>query len=157
MIEIIGDFWEVWREYDIICIPTNGMVSSGGRAIMGKGIALQARKVFPKLDKSLGIKITSEGIKFCKIHSVEVRDTRNLVKNVDVYAFPTKIHWKNKSSLELIKTSTEELRELLEALPSNVKVLLPRPGCRAGKLNWENVKLILQDKLDDRVYVIEKR
>ena len=113
--------------------------------------------MFPGLDKNLGIKIVSEGIKFCKIHSVEVRNKGNFLGNIDIYAFHTKFHWKEKSSLELIKTSTEELRELLISLPSRAKVLLPRPGCGAGGLDWETVKLILQDKLDDRVHVIGRK
>lgn len=49
---IVGDLWAV--EADFRSIPTNGDVNSKGSAIMGTGVALQARKRFPWVVEELG-------------------------------------------------------------------------------------------------------
>jgi hypothetical protein len=35
-------------------------------------------------------------------------------------------------------------------------VLVPRPGCGNGQLDWEDVKPILLDHFDDRFIVVTK-
>lgn len=55
--------------------------------------------------------------------------------------------------LDVISRSCEQLIELTNKLGFS-KVVLPRPGCGAGELNYyQDVQPILQ-KLDGRFYVI---
>ena len=54
MIEVIGDLWEFHSKNNWVVITTNGNVNSQGKAVMGRGIALQAAKKFPRLPKELG-------------------------------------------------------------------------------------------------------
>ena len=35
-------------------------------------------------------------------------------------------------------------------------VLLPKPGCANGGLNWEQVKPLLEQYLDDRFTIIDR-
>ena len=68
-----------------------------------------------------------------------------------IIAFPVKHHWAQKADLELIRKSAEQLVEISQYCE---RVLIPRPGCGNGQLNWEEVKPILEEILDDRFYVI---
>lgn len=148
MIEVYGDFWEKWQDYNIVCIPTNGVVKSDGRAVMGAGIARQANAIFFGLDLMLGQKIRVRGSHVLRITAVHIGKNE-----ISLYSFPTKSHWKETSDHCLIEASARELMARLQLLGS-VKVLLARPGCGAGRLSWQTVKPMLEKILDDRVYVI---
>lgn len=63
--------------------------------------------------------------------------------------------WAAIASLGHIEQSCQELMYLADDLGYK-KILLPRPGCGAGELTYEEVKPILEKYLDDRVYVITK-
>ncbi|AUM58450.1 hypothetical protein KNT81_gp092 [Proteus phage phiP4-3] len=36
------------------------------------------------------------------------------------------------------------------------RVLLPKPGCSNGGLNWDVIGPMLNDILDDRIHIIER-
>ena len=73
-----------------------------------------------------------------------------------VIAFHTKYHWKDKSSLNLIKKSSQQL-VLVTNMMDWKNILLPRPGCSNGGLSWEKqVKPVLENYLDDRFTIICK-
>lgn len=42
----------------------------------------------------------------------------------------------------------------MELLGTEETVLLPRPGCGNGKLQWDFVKREIEDLLDDRVTIV---
>jgi len=150
MNEIRGDFWEVCHSYDALCCTTNLVVkSSNGNLVMGAGIAKQFAQRFPCLPRIWG------------------RRTEEMLERKDVWvtpivtpidsdqfavAIPTKIHWRNKSDISLIKRSIYHLAVIAKALGWK-KVLLTRPGCGNGGLNWEtevkpNIEKFLDDKFD---------
>jgi len=54
MKEITGDIWDFYEKGFWIVITTNGNVKDNGEAVMGKGIALQARQRYPLLPSMLG-------------------------------------------------------------------------------------------------------
>lgn len=141
MKEIIGDLWT----FENKCITTNGMLTKQGLAIMGKGIALEARLRHPDLPYILGQLIKEKGnhVYFLKIGYI---------------SFPTKNDWKNNSSLELIERSCIELIDLVnDPWYQITEVVLPKPGCGNGGLDWKVVKPILEKYLDDRFSVISKK
>jgi len=141
MKEIIGDLWT----FENKCITTNGMLTKQGLAIMGKGIALEARLRHPDLPYILGQLIKEKGnhVYFLKI---------------GYFSFPTKNDWKNNSSLELIERSCIELIDLVnDPWYQITEVVLPKPGCGNGGLDWKVVKPILEKYLDDRFSVISKK
>lgn len=145
MIEVFGDAWELSKG-NILCITTNDVVKKDGRAVMGKGIAKEAADRFPQLPEILGERIEESG---SNVYDLGYFGEWNL------YSFPTKYHWWNKSDKILISISTNQLLGKINILADSIdkKIYLPRPGCSNGGLEWKEVKPII-DKLDDRFYIV---
>ena len=131
--ETTGDIWDLaYNDYWRV-IPTNGSVNRSGRAVMGRGVALQAAQKFPDLAIDLASSLQREGL------HVKLYVDRGLI------LFPVKFAWHQKASLTLIGRSCQELVDLL--LSPGVKVVMPRVGCGNGKLEWPQVKPILSHYL----------
>lgn len=129
MIEIAGDMWEI--EADARCFTTNGTVKNNGECVMGRGNALQAKQRYPKLSKQLGDRIK------------ELGNHVFWFPEYALYSFPVKHNWWEIADPILIEQSYGELLSGLES--DHQKILLPRPGCQNGKLDWEiDVKPILE-------------
>jgi hypothetical protein len=131
--EIIGNIWDV--PCDIICVTTNLCINSKGEAIMGKGIALQAKEKDPSTAIVLGELLQHGIIRPNPIGSYNKKS---------IYSFPTKIDWRFKSSLELIHYSSLQLKEVWNYAPDNTTICITRPGCGNGGLSWDTVKNILK-------------
>jgi len=145
MRECLGDLWEQHEAGEWVCITTNGIIKSDGTAVMGAGVARQAADRFPDLPSKLA--------EYLQIHGNRVF----MFPKYRVITFPTKHHWKDKSSIDLIKKSCRELMELLNTYPQHIPaVWLPRPGCKHGGLQWEEVKSAISPLLDSRVIVIDR-
>lgn len=144
--EISGDLWEYYDKGYWIGITTNGEVNRLGQAIMGKGIALEARQRFPNLPVALGIKLRSEGN---KVH---------VFSSIRLATFPTKHNWRDDSDLDLIKESGSALMQEIWRKEVGAPFILPRPGCGNGNKNWEReVKPILATVIDEDVWVIARK
>lgn len=145
MIEEQGNIWSA--KVDAIGITTNGIVKRDGRAVMGKGIALEAVKLYPGIDITLGHFLKNKGNVVHHIYSCVKSDRiENLV------SFPTKHHWRDKSDIELIITSCKQLIELSNKMAWET-IALPRPGCGNGGLKWPMVREIISDILDQRFII----
>jgi hypothetical protein len=79
--------------------------------------------------------------------------------------FPTKGKWKENSILWLIEESARELKaQFLRAASHYCSqgmnpplVVVPRPGCNNGKLDWSDVKSVLAPIFDaDEFLIISK-
>jgi len=70
MIEAFGNIWDHIDEYDAIVITTNGFVKNNGEAVMGRGIALEAKERYPELPRWLGTALTIKGN---RLHRFTVR------------------------------------------------------------------------------------
>lgn len=137
----IGDIWQVgahWRG-----IPTNGVVTNRGLAVMGRGVALQAKQRYPGIDLELGRIILNGGNHVWFLHSY------------DLYSFPTKHHWRDKADVALIRQSVYELR--VEAMRhSSLEFNLPLPGTGNGGLVPSEVWPLLQDLPDNVTIVVRE-
>jgi hypothetical protein len=140
--EITGNMWDI--EADAYCITTNGFVKKNGEAVMGAGCAKEAATRYPSLPAVLGIHIKLRG---------------NLVWLYEVtpplLMFPVKHNWYEKADLELIVKSAVDLMKWVDGKQWQ-KVLLPRPGCGNGKLKWDDVKIVLEPILDNRIWIVSK-
>lgn len=139
-----GDMWQI--EADAYCITTNGIVKNDGCAVMGAGVALSAAKRYPDCPKELGYFIGKYGHRVGGFY-YSIKDLVLLI------SFPTKDHWKDCSDIRLIEKSAKELMALVQE-KGYEKVVLPRPGCANGGLNWEDVKKVIEPILDDRIVIV---
>lgn len=144
MLEKSVNIFDYFGEVDAICITTNGFTKKDGRAVMGAGVAKSIRDYFKNIDMVLG-----ETIKHKGNHVYKLID----YKNTDLLAFPVKHNWWENGDIELIKRSCHELMQYIND-NQLTKVLLPRPGCGNGKLDWNEVKKEIEILLDDRVTVV---
>ncbi len=134
-----GDLYTFPANYR--CVTTNGIVRENGCLVMGKGCALDAKQKYPNIDKKLGDFVTKYGNRVF------------LCLPEKIISFPTKEHWKDKSSVALIIKSAGQLVDLCNKFHLD-NIVLPAPGCGNGQLRWSNIKPILEDILDDRFTVV---
>lgn len=133
---------DIWKLYDYprnyICIPTNGSVKHNMECVMGRGVALQAKKRFPNLPLTLGRLIYLHG-------------NRVFSLGKGIYSFPVKPDWKQKAQIPIIRRSCLELAELI----GTQRTYLPKPGCGNGQLNWEDVEEAIIDLLPENVIIVD--
>ena len=139
MKEFKGDLWEY--PADVRIITTNGDINRFGLAVMGRGVALQARSRYKNIDVLLGDILIQHGNHVFWLYN-------------DLISFPVKHHWREKADIALIERSIKELMEIANKHEEWKVIAIPRPGCGNGNLKWSDVKLILERYLDDRFIVI---
>lgn len=141
--EVQGDFWELYdkRSFDqAFVIPTNGSRNASGNAVMGRGLALDARRRYPQLPYELGKRLSKEN----RVYHFP---------DWQLFTFPVKHTWFENADLHLIGRSCQQLN--LQLLLGNFKdVYIPRVGCGNGKLKWEHVKPVLDKYLDERYIIV---
>ena len=142
MKEVIGDIWNYYDQGKWIVITTNGNTKANGDAIMGKGIALEAAKRFPTTPYILGKYLKEFG-------NIPIRLNDRMI------SFPTKYNWWEKSCPKLIESSTLTLFSMVNNLKLS-EIYMVRPGCSNGRLNWADVKPILEKYLDDRFIIVNR-
>jgi len=139
MIEVVGDLWDQpgWR-----VVTTSGSVRKDGAAVMGRGVALEARKLFPRLPFQLGIKIRREGNRVFPFPEYRL------------VTFPVKRYWYEKADLHLIRQSCVELKVLSRLLSPQMNVYMVRPGCGNGGLSWGVVKPVLEEVFQGLDFIV---
>jgi hypothetical protein len=104
------------------CITTNGIVKSNGDLVMGAGIAKEASRRYMELPHIFGDKVDERG------------NHVYIIEKYGIASFPTKNHWRDPSDINLIAQSC---RELVHFGKKWEYILLPRPGCGLGGLDWD--------------------
>ena len=131
MIEKIGSIFE--SGCNCICIPTNGMVKKDGCLVMGKGLAKEAADRYPTLPQIFGRLTFKYGIGTYIIS----------INGIGIACVPTKLHFKDPSSLDLVINSSKKLVELIDRTHWK-KIGVPRLGCGLGGLTYSIVKPYLE-------------
>ncbi len=152
MIEKRGDLWKSDTAW--IAVTTNGICKANGDAVMGAGCAKEARDKLPGIDAKLGKLLRQYGN---QVHNLGAWSVPDLGARV-IVSLPTKAHWRDSSTPELIRRSCRELRDLaLRSIGEDgllPTVALPRPGCSNGRLGWSVVKPIVEEELPDPSFVV---
>ena len=139
---LTGDLWEMHAMGEIIAITTGGMVDKHGACAMPRGCAGQAKERFPGIESVLGSLISRYGN--------HVYDIGNRIVSFPVEASP----FENPDH-RLIERSCRELIELVDRCGWQ-KIIVPRPGCGGGGLEWRDVQKILDPIFDARFHVISQ-
>ena len=108
--------------------------------VMGRGIALQFRKAFPENFKAYKSACDKK-----ELHPgmMLVYDLNRFENPRYVVNFPTKRHWKGKSTIEDIESGLEAL--VKEVAEHNIRsIAIPPLGCGLGGLSWNQVKPMIQ-------------
>lgn len=169
---IYGNLFEQ-TDVDAICITTNGFVKKNGECVMGRGCAKEATKRYCGIAKLLGENIKKYGNRPLILSSLSSKpvlvsfpvksegcNRAHINKSQIVTHMRDKffIHqyvpgWALVADKEIIIKSAKDLVEMTNKYEWK-KVVLPRPGCGAGELNWNEVFPLLNKILDDRFYCI---
>ena len=150
--EMCMDVWKYATEKNAICILTNDYViesiDDSARNIMGAGIAREALDRNPGLDEVCADCIIKNGLELgCDFETKAI-----------MLRFTTKREPWYDSSLDVIENSLKKLVDYMNTNPDK-EVLLPRPGCGCGGLDWESeVKPLCEKYLDkfDNVIITSK-
>lgn len=129
-----GDLFEAQTEAIVNTVNTVG--------VMGKGIALQFKNRFPE-NYQIYKKACDQSL--LKIGDLLITENNSLFFKY-IINFPTKKHWRNPSKYEYVEKGLDALIE--EVKIRNIKsVALPPLGAGNGKLEWDKVKEMLNEKL----------
>lgn len=109
---IVGDVFE--SIVDVAIVPTNSFVKRNGELVMGAGAALAMKELHPPIAKEFGKTVKERG--HLGFYGSIIRVYRDIETNEfrgGLGALQTKFHFKDKSTLLLIKDSLESLLNLV--------------------------------------------
>lgn len=144
-----GNMWDVFGKTDLFLVTTNPIRRKDGACVMGRGIALECAKRFPKFPYLLGD----------EIRLMEMDDRRVNAGIVGVFDkqvmgyFMVKEHWQREAKPGIIRKSVSDLLDEMTILQPG-RVDLNFPGIGNGKLRREDVLPIIAH-LPDNVHVWE--
>lgn len=123
--------------------------------VMGKGIALQFKNLFPNNYKAYAKLCKEKQIEVGKLFVFEEETTytgKKLIIN-----FPTKTDWRKPSEYSYIEAGLQELVRIIEERGIH-SIALPPLGAGNGGLDWNRVKAMMETYLstvDAEVYIYE--
>lgn len=107
--------------------------------IMGAGLAKEFKDRFPEYFEDYK-EACDHG--YMKVGRVLIHPMWGYRPKFDIISFPTKHHWKNLSSLEIINAG---LLSLVQCIKINYicSIAIPALGCGLGGLEWDEVKPLI--------------
>lgn len=136
---------------DLFSSPAQVLVNTVNLdGVMGKGIALQFKKLYPDMFAKYQI--------FCEKKLLDIGKLM-LYKsdNKWILNFPTKKHWRNPSTLDYIEAGLQKFVETYK--DKNItSIAFPKLGCGNGGLDWNVVKPVMDEYLKNLpidIYVYE--
>lgn len=142
-----GNMWDVFGKTDLFLITTNPIVRKDGAAVMGRGIALEAAKKYPEIQRSFGQWL--QATDSCRASCGWICT----LEGQDVGYFMVKNHWASNADPSIISKSVASLLEWMLDFQFE-RIDLNFPGIGNGKLKREDV-LPLLEPLPDNVHIWE--
>lgn len=125
--------------------------------VMGRGIALQFKNVYPENFKAYEAACKREAVQPGRMF---VFDTEQLTQPRFIINFPTKRHWRGKSRIEDIESGLKDLVSVIRAKGIR-SVAIPPLGAGLGGLDWNEVRPRIAHALEGlaevRVLVFEPK
>lgn len=113
--------------------------------IMGRGIALQFKKAFPKNFEDYKSACDRGDVVPGKMF---ITERKALTAPRFIVNFPTKRHWRGKSKIEDIQSGLSALRQQIDELGIK-SIAIPPLGSGLGGLNWPDVRELIETTLAD--------
>lgn len=161
-----ADLFETIHEdgVDAICITTNGMWTTDGRAAMGGGCAGVCARRWPETSIRLGgLLKTFAGnnvpfvIGCLDADGKYIQPTKKMMDEKSyrtvIFSFPTIDNLMDGAKMSLVKRSAQELVKLVDKFGLK-GVVVPRPGVGIGGLSWDEVKSVIEPIFDDRFTIV---
>ena len=111
--------------------------------VMGRGIALQFKNAFPANYKAYEVACKSKAV---VPGSMFVYATGTLTAPRFIVNFPTKRHWRGKSSLKDIEDGLDDLARVIKDR-GITSIAIPPLGCGLGGLDWPVVRAAIEQRL----------
>lgn len=125
--------------------------------VMGRGIALQFKNVYPKNFKAYEAACKREAVQPGRMFLFE---TGQLTQPRFIINFPTKRHWRGKSRIEDIESGLVDLVKVIRDLGLR-SIAIPPLGAGLGGLSWDDVRPRIEQALaglgDVQVLVFEPK
>ncbi len=130
------------KQGDILRANTEALVNTVNCVgVMGRGLALQFKKVFPENFKRYKAVCNKKELQPGRMFIYEL----NLLHNPRyVINFPTKRHWKGNSRMEDIEAGLQALVEEVRKRDIH-SIAIPPLGCGLGGLRWADVRAKIEE------------
>jgi O-acetyl-ADP-ribose deacetylase (regulator of RNase III) len=123
--------------------------------VMGKGIALQFKNVYPNNFRAYEVACKSKLVQTGKMFVT--KDSSASSGEKIIINFPTKKDWRKPSEYQFIESGLDDLLQVIKERNIN-SIALPPLGAGNGGLDWEKVKQIIETKLagsSTKIFVYE--
>ncbi len=131
---------------DILSDPADALVNTVNCVgVMGRGIALQFKRTWPKNFKAYAAACNKEEVQPGRMF---VYETEQLSPPRFIINFPTKRHWRGKSRIEDIESGLVDLRRVIADLGIK-SIAIPPLGSGLGGLDWSKVRSRIEAALGD--------
>lgn len=107
--------------------------------VMGRGIALQFKKAYPKNFKAYKVACEAKEVRPGKMFLFDLNQFYNPRYIIN---FPTKRHWRGKSRMEDVKAGLVDLITVVQDLHIH-SIAIPPLGCGLGGLDWTQVRPLI--------------
>ena len=135
-----------YKTGDILREETEALVNTVNCVgVMGRGIALQFKRVFPKNFKAYAARCKRNEMKPGRVFIFE---TGQLTSPRYIINFPTKRHWRGKSRIEDIESGLASLAEEIRSRGIR-SIAIPPLGSGLGGLSWSKVRARIQAVLQE--------
>ena len=136
---------------DLFSSPAQVLVNTVNLdGVMGKGIALKFKQLYPDMFKSYQHFCENEMLQIGKLWLYKS-------ENKWILNFPTKIHWRNPSKMEYIEKGLQKFVATYKE-KNITSIAFPKLGCGNGGLDWKDVKPMMDRYLKNLpidIYVYE--
>ncbi len=148
---IKGNVWDAYNQdrHSMILCPCNGYLAGGKRLVMGAGFAKEVRDRFRGIDVELAWAIKAAGERINDKQPIWRYGFCNYTSGIG--ALQSKEHWRDVSTVEIIRYSVSVLQKRLDTDPRLI-IHTPIPGIGLGGLHIDQVMPLLET-LPDRVTV----
>lgn len=151
---------------DIFLTPLDAIVNPCNcMGIAGAGLAKEFRKRFSKNFTAYRQACHDATLRVGKVFIYQTDLLANYhIQPKYIINFPTKHHWNNPSTMEMIELGMDDMVKQILDLNANPKVAeswrikslgIPALGCGLGGLNWNDVSPLIEEKIQPLLSAID--